>query len=258
MNYGIANLSIVPLRTEPNHFNEMVSQILFGETYTVLSEQNDWLRVQCHFDQLEGYIHISQHTNCLKETIEQLEQIAPTYGFDILSSAITNQEHIPVLIGSNLPFFDGLSFHLNKKKIVYNGQVLSPDEINPSPHLIKKIALKYVNAPYLWGGRTPFGIDTSGLVQIIFKLSGIKLPRESRNQIQLGNSLNMINEAREGDIAFFKNELNDVIHSGVILEEGKIIHSHGKVRIDRIDSHGIFNEDTKSYSHQLRLIKRIF
>ena len=120
-----------------------------------------------------------------------------------------------------------------------------------------KNAFYFLNSPYLWGGRTPFGIDCSGFVQIAARLSGISLPRDTQEQAEEGEIINLISEAKPGDLAFFDNIDGRIIHVGIILENGQIIHASGKVRIDTIDHQGIFNEESKKYSHQLRVIKRI-
>ena len=115
----------------------------------------------------------------------------------------------------------------------------------------------YLNSPYLWGGRSPFGIDCSGFTQMVFKLNGIKLPRDAYEQAEIGKTLNFIEETQKGDLAFFDNEEGKIIHTGIIIDKNKIIHSSGKVRIDNLDHYGIFNAETGKYSHNLRLIKKV-
>ena len=118
-------------------------------------------------------------------------------------------------------------------------------------------AYTFINAPYLWGGRSPLGIDCSGFTQVVYKLAGQKLQRDAYQQADQGITLGFIEEAEAGDLAFFDNDEGKIIHVGILLGQGKIIHASGKVRIDRIDHQGIFNEETGKYSHKLRIIKRI-
>ena len=118
-------------------------------------------------------------------------------------------------------------------------------------------ALLYLNTPYLWGGKTPFGIDCSGFTQMVYRLNGFQLLRDASQQATQGDALSFIEESSPGDLAFFDNNEGDIINVGIIMENHHIIHAHGKVRIDRIDHSGIYNVDTNTHSHKLRVIKSI-
>jgi cell wall-associated NlpC family hydrolase len=122
---------------------------------------------------------------------------------------------------------------------------------------VPEFALHFLDAPYLWGGRSIFGIDCSGLTNVVFKMAGIHLRRDAWQQSEQGILVSFIDEARPGDLAFFNNEEGKIVHTGIILDQKKIIHASGRVRIDTLDHYGIFNEEQKRYTHQLRLIKRM-
>jgi cell wall-associated NlpC family hydrolase len=159
--------------------------------------------------------------------------------------------------GSTLPFLRGRNFSLESQEYEYTG-----DHILPAPEQISAAGLMasaraYLNAPYLWGGRTAFGIDCSGFTQMVFKLNGFKLLRDAWQQAELGEPLSFVEESHPGDLAFFDNEEGKITHVGLIIENTQIIHASGKVRIDKLDHYGIFNGDTKKYSHHLRVIKRV-
>jgi cell wall-associated NlpC family hydrolase len=160
------------------------------------------------------------------------------------------------VMGSSLPHLKENECLLGSNKYWYDGQAKDVNAFADKNLLIEN-AHMFLNTPYLWGGRSPFGIDCSGFTQIIYKLSGIKLRRDAFQQAEQGMTLNFIEEAELGDLAFFDNAEGTIIHVGIILPGNKIIHAAGRVRIDKIDHHGIFNVDTKKYSHKLRLIKRI-
>ena len=162
--------------------------------------------------------------------------------------------HVPILIGSSLPNFDGLNFKIDKKKYLFQGISLENNNSNISK--IQKIALKYLHAPYLWGGRSPFGIDCSGFTQIVFKFLDILLPRDAYQQAELGTSIAFVEETKIGDLAFFGTE-EKITHVGIVLSNTEIIHASGKVKIDRIDHLGIYSKEQKKYTHKLRTIKRL-
>lgn len=255
MQFGVSSVSIASLRAESNHHSELISQLLFGETFSIINRQGNWWLIQTSFNHLEAWIHQSQAKLISKELYDELQSQEKTYSFDILSSAITNHEHLPIILGSTLPYFDGLSFKFFKSKIVYNGQVLSPDFLHPECSYIEKIALKYLNAPFLWGGRTPFGIDAAGLVQIVFQLCGVRLPHNLQQLTKIGKTLNFIGEMKEGDLAFFSKN-GKIDHAGILINN-KIMHVDGKVKLDYFDSHGIYNSLSRDYSYQLSMIRRV-
>lgn len=248
MQYGICNLSLVPLRIEPNDATEMVSQLLYGEHFKVLESRKKWCKIRIAFDGYEGWIDHKQFFKIAKEEYDFLEKKPQILVSDLVEFAIDTQEKlIPISLGASL---SGIHFFNHK----YAGQQITGKK---SKKTLCETAFLYLNAPYLWGGKSPFGIDCSGFTQMVYKLSGYHLLRDARQQVTQGEALAFIEESEPGDLAFFDNEEGNIVHVGIILEGNYIIHAHGKVRIDRIDHTGIFNVETKSYSHNLRVIKKM-
>jgi cell wall-associated NlpC family hydrolase len=138
----------------------------------------------------------------------------------------------------------------------FDGQVVKGLEKGSVKNILSTAYL-FLNAPYLWGGKSPFGIDCSGFTQITYKINGYKLPRDANQQVELGEPLSFVEEAEAGDLAFFDNEEGKIVHVGILLDNQQIIHASGCVKIDKFDHYGIFSSDTKKYSHTLRVIKRI-
>jgi len=253
MIYGISTLSIIPMRAEGADQSEMVNQILFGEHFKILDRRKKWSKIRLAHDSYEGWICNKQWVEISKEDYTQLDKDISTMTTDILD-IISSQNHQPIIIGSILPFYKSGHARINTKMYKFDG-LTTPGFVNKEK-LIEN-ALIYLNAPYLWGGRSPIGIDCSGLTQMIYRLQGIDLPRDAYQQAKVGTTLSFVEESEAGDLAFFDNETGEVIHVGIILKDNHIIHASGKVRIDRIDQQGIFNTETGIHTHKLRLIKSI-
>jgi len=256
MKYGIAVLSVIAVRKEMSHRSELISQLLFGETYEILQKQGNWLSIKCSYDGYEGWIDENQHYELNEREFLSISATDPGIALEMVNSAVSSTHSVPILAGSSLPFFDGMNFRIAKEKFIYNGQAIQSDAKNAT--IFERIALRYINAPYLWGGRSPFGIDCSGFSQLVFKFVGVPLLRDAWQQAGQGSLINFIEEAQPGDLAFFGNDEGRIIHVGIILKDNRIIHASAKVRIDKLDHFGIYNAEQKKYSHSLKIIKRIF
>jgi hypothetical protein len=257
MYFGVCCLSVIPVRAEGSDKSEMVSQLLFGETFSILSFSKGWAKIVIDHDNYEGWIDEKQFISLSSEEHAQI-LLNPVY-FSTEPVHILNQKHshpLTILPGSILHAAAATEFILGGTTYSYTGHSIKAD-IQPTVDNLISRALPFLNSPYLWGGRTPFGIDCSGFVQLVARLTGISFPRDTRQQAEEGELINLISESRPGDLAFFDNTEGRIIHVGILLDNAKIIHASGKVRIDTIDHQGIFKEETKKYSHQLRVIKRI-
>jgi hypothetical protein len=160
-----------------------------------------------------------------------------------------------ILYGSSLPFLEGRKIKIGSESFSFEGDLYK--NINLNQDFIKFTALRYMNAPYLWGGKTIFGTDCSGFMQIVYKIFGYKIKRDAYQQAEQGMIIPSVKDMKTGDLVFFENDNQKIVHVGMILEENKIIHAHGQVRIDIVDEKGIFNLTTKKYSHKFSRIKRI-
>ncbi|RKE95446.1 C40 family peptidase [Ichthyenterobacterium magnum] len=248
MQYGICNLSIVPLRFEPSDTSELVSQVLYGELFKVLERRKSWSKIRLAFDKYEGWIDNKQYQEISEENYKSIKNEDHILSIDLVEFIQDKNNRLYTIpLGSSLNGIDLLdhSFEGN-----------SNSEKKPKDQLLKT-AFTYLNSPYLWGGKTPFGIDCSGFTQMVYKLNGYMLLRDASQQATQGLALSFIEESEPGDLAFFDNSDGDIVHVGIIMEDNYIIHAHGKVRIDRLDHSGIYNVDTKNHTHKLRVIKKI-
>ncbi|WP_139958466.1 C40 family peptidase [Flavicella sediminum] len=255
MDYGICNLSVVPLRNEPSNQAELVSQVLFGEHLKVLEIRKEWSKIRLAFDKYEGWIDNKQFIFISKEKYDALQKSEPTLVGNLVDFiADQNQELSTISLGANLPNFSNANFSIGEHTFQYDGAIITGKK---EKHKLIETAFLFLNTPYLWGGKTPFGIDCSGFSQMVYKLNGYKLLRDASQQATQGEVLSFIEESEPGDLAFFDNNEGHITHVGIIMKDNYIIHAHGKVRIDRLDHSGIYNVDTRRHTHKLRVIKKI-
>lgn len=250
--YGICNLAIVPMRQEPNDRSEQVSQILFGEIFEIVEQNQKWSKIKLYFDGYEGWIDSKQLKKIDAQNYQTLADEPLILNGDLLEYVASQKTLIPITLGAQLNF---LHFpEVNIQNFEFDG--LKKSGIHPKTNLIQTSFL-YLNAPYLWGGKSPLGIDCSGFTQMVYKLNGYVLPRDASQQALVGESLSFIEECEPGDLAFFDNEEGNITHVGIMLPDYHIIHASGQVRIDLIDHQGIFNTDLKQHTHKLRVLKKI-
>jgi len=255
MEFGICNLNSIALRIEPSDTSEMVSQVLFGEHFTVLEVKKQWLYIKLAFDGYRGWIDNKQVEEISKAYFDKLQSTNAVFLKELISLVSVNDKLIPLSIGATLPNFMNSQFSINNNNYEIDGDV---QEFKRNKNNIVETAFMYLNAPYLWGGKTPFGIDCSGFTQMVYKMNGFKLFRDASQQAKQGEVLSFIEESEPGDLAFFDNNEGNITHVGIILANNYIIHASGKVRLDRLDQSGIYNEESNRHSHKLRLIKRMF
>ena len=240
-----ATISVIPMRIEPSEQSEMCSEILFGEEIEIIEQLDKWSKIRSKRDNYEGFIS----NNMLPRQKINFQESC------IISTPIayaTVQGETPIILpaGSVVPE-EGITFNNKLYKI--------KDEDYQKRNFceIEKVALQFLNAPYLWGGKTIFGIDCSGFVQTVFFICGRQLPRDASQQVALGTTVDFLTEAKTGDLAFFENENGKIVHVGILLNNHQIIHASGQVKISQIDNYGILSDSQNGYSHKLRIIKRM-
>ena len=252
MRFAVCQVSVSPLRSQASDSSEMVSQVLFGEKVYILEETEKWSKIKLAFDNYEGWVDPKQFLEISEDEFNQ--ELIEKYAINAYNQASENGLPFTLTLGAELRALKDNRIKIGEKSFEYYGVYTSAHR--PKEQLVD-LAKLYLNVPYLWGGKSTFGIDCSGFTQQVYKLGGYQLPRDAYQQAELGEVLSFVEEAEPGDLAFFDNADGKIIHVGIILGDYKIIHAHGKVRIDPFDSNGIFNTDSQKYSHKLRFIKKV-
>jgi len=232
------------MREKKSDKSEMTNQVLFGESFQILKKTNKWSYIELHHDTYKGWVNNKQFqitTNLNNRFIISNKKQAYIK---------INSIRQPLILGSLITKNNKLKqeIHLNVN--------LSFSKMKPFELWFVKIAKKYLNTPYLWGGRTTLGIDCSGYTQMVYRLFETSLPRDSHQQAKVGQEILDIKNIKMGDLAFFSKK-NKINHVGIVLNKKQIIHASGKVRIDKLDNNGIFNEESNSYTHTLQKINRV-
>lgn len=257
LSYASCAVSHLPLRKEPSHRAEQISQMLFGERAEILKLQDDyWAYIRCFNDDYEGWCLLGQlRILSKKDFIKDPKFLSLNIG----NKLITLDTEIILPLGACIA--KG-TLMLDSEKAKFKGKkLLPPNAADTETTKLLYYAKSYLHAPYLWGGRSHDGIDCSGLSQMVFLLFGIKIKRDASQQAQQGETVNFLQEARCGDLAFFANSDGRINHVGILLDEHHIIHSTetaGCVVIDKIDQEGIVSKQLRKRTHSLRLIKRYF
>jgi cell wall-associated NlpC family hydrolase len=252
MEYGTCNLAVIPMRAEANERSEQVSQVLFGEVFEIVEYAENWIKIITAFDNYTGWIARLQFISIEGVIADGLAKNTPALTFKPVTVArkVSDGSLLYLPAGSSLPFLDGDICRIGD-------ELFEIAELPGKSESLVQTARSYLNSPYLWGGRTHLGIDCSGFTQAVFKLQGIRLLRDASLQAAQGEPVVTLNEAKTGDLAFFTNAQGRIAHVGILLNNREIIHASGKVKIDAIDEQGIYSNELKRRTHQLKTIKRV-
>lgn len=249
-NHGICLLSCLPVREEPNHRSEMVSQLLWGECFEIMEVFGSWARVECAFDHYQGWLSMDSVLGLTKAQFIANTTTVSSYCGSVWGKTYRQgSRHVSIPLGSPLVRWEGIEYEC----IAHRPQYVH--EYAEKVQRLRQFALPFLYAPYLWGGRTPAGVDCSGLVQVVYRMLGTNLPRDSKDQTAVGNIIDFKN-TQMGDLAFFANKQGSISHVGIVWEGGKILHASGWVRLDTLDEKGIFNGN--NHTHELVMVRRMW
>ncbi len=247
-------MTVCPLRAKPEDSSEMITQLLFGESAVVLQQhKKNWTKIKLDYDGYEGWIDTKQLVK-----IKERDASSCAYSLELFDTIFADTKSTWVTLGAELPLYDGMISKVDQIAYRFSGQAVKKKDLHVDGDLIEKLARRLINTPYLWGGRTPLGIDCSGFSQLIYKCVGLEILRDARDQATQGDTIDFVSAARPGDLAFFTKQTDKISHVGIILPDMQIIHASGHVRVDVLDHYGIFNKEIQEYTHRLKIIKRYF
>lgn len=251
---GICTYPLIPIRDLPSEAAEQTSQLIFGEAYEILETIDRWTRIRTLFDNYLGWVDFKLPHTLPPEFMSQWLNATPTISTSPISHILRHGDPRP------MPITGGSEFRLISDNSFLIGDTLfslTPDTLSPTlPADPIDAALQFFGSPYLWGGRSLFGIDCSGLTQIAHKICGRPIPRDASQQVHLGHEVSLAQAARN-DLAFFQKDDGRICHVGLYMGDNHILHSSGSVRIDSLDSYGIYNNERQTYTHKLLCLKHL-
>ncbi|NOQ72589.1 MAG: SH3 domain-containing protein [Crocinitomix sp.] len=247
--YGICNLSVIPVRASASDESEIVTQLLFGDAVEVLEKGQPWIKIKFAQDNYDGWMDFKQLTYIESEEYEKITNASIQYLQDPLLTITGPRGKQNIMLGSAL-------VNLTGNTMIFGKEIYTIDQtVNAGNQNLLQTALGYLNTPYLWGGKSIFGIDCSGLVQNVFKVHGTLLPRDASEQVHTGELIEY-KDREIGDVPFFINAKGIVHHVGILTTKDEIIHAAGCVRLDPFDEKGIFRKDLEVYTHHYQSIRR--
>ncbi|HEX7365990.1 MAG TPA: C40 family peptidase [Pelobium sp.] len=255
---GTCFLSSIPMRSLPAHRSEMLSQLLFADTFEAFAAEGEWLQIKTLNEGYIGWVDAKQVIALDSDYLMNVKNNSHFLTNEPNTLALKGSAKSPIYLhaGTTLPNYNDGKFTLAGEFYLLTSSNVFLPNADDFENDVVETAKSFLNVPYLWGGRTHAGIDCSGFSQLVFKMLGIKINRDAWQQAEQGKVVDFLTEAKAGDLAFFDNEEGKITHVGIMLNNSQIIHASGRVKIDRIDNQGIFALDQNKYSHRLRIIKR--
>ena len=242
--YFTNTFSVINLYKKPSIKSEVVTQMLYGDSFSVSKKTQKWLKIQIKEDNYKGYIRRKNFSHYMK----------PTHKVHILKSKIYNYPNKQKI--NELPFGSKIKI-TNSKKNFYKfcKGWIGKNDIKPitfkQKDLFKKITL-FKNIKYKWGGKSFKGIDCSGLVQVCLNFNNIFCPRDAKDQVKYFKRDINLQKIKKNDILFWKG------HVAVALSKKQLIHAYGPLKKTVImDIDDTINRIKRTAKLKLVKIKRI-
>lgn len=258
---AIALHSVVPVRTEAREGAEQSTQMLFGELCTILEKKPRWNRIKLDSDGQEGWVDekmISPIGGKDYTTYKKAYASAATVVFPMAyAMSENNGQTIPLTAGTRLT-----NCAQGRFEVLGVGFRIDPSMVRTQPlelnlQTLLETTRFFINVPYLWGGKNALGMDCSGFTQVVMSLFGKHLLRNASEQATQGRAVADLKKAKAGDLVFFDHEDGKISHVGIVIDSERVIHCSGRVKVEKLDSNGIFSAEFGQYTHHLVSIRRV-
>lgn len=250
--HAVCRMAVVPVRRFADMVSEMTTQARFGEGVEVLAENRGMWNVRLCQDGYEGWVDSRQFTPPRPDR----PLAADTLTADLSGWASHGAEKRLLPPGTPLPDFKDGKFLIGSETWEWPGAVHRVPAA-PDWEALLFEADRYAHAPYVWGGRTLWGIDCSGLVQTLLRHQGVAVRRDCIDQVDEGEAVPGLAQARPGDLAFFDGTRDGGRHVGLVMAGGKVLHASGYVRVDQLTDRGIVVPESGHLSHRLTALRRV-
>jgi cell wall-associated NlpC family hydrolase len=259
---GVVTLAALDVRRRPDHASEMGSQLLMGEVVRVIRRAagDRWFLVENVADGYRGWVRawgvLLAGPRQVADWRRRAQARATALWVEVRQAPGRGSLVTPLFWGARviagrvqgrfrrveLP--DGTQGWVESR-----GLATGPGS---APKLMERVR-GLLGVPYLWGGRTPSGMDCSGLVQMLLAEQGRRLPRDAGDQERCCRPLGPRRRPRPGDLAFFGPLGAPAVHVGMMIGDGVYVHARGRVRVNSLEPYNMLYD--KELSVQLRGIR---